>query len=66
MYTSSFLYHALRLSEKTLAVFRQIDHIMIFMVIAGSYTPLCLLPLRGPWDGAFLVRSGGLPWSAFS
>jgi hemolysin III len=49
MYTASFLYHGLRLSDKTLVVFKQIDHIMIFMVIAGSYTPLCLVPLRGPW-----------------
>ena len=50
MYTSSFLYHGLRISEKALLIFRKIDHIMIFMVIAGSYTPLFLLPLRGPWD----------------
>lgn len=49
MYTASFLYHGLRISEKALLIFRKIDHIMIFMVIAGSYTPLCLLPLRGPW-----------------
>ncbi len=49
MYTSSFLYHGLCISEKALLTFRKIDHIMIFMVIAGSYTPLCLLPLRGPW-----------------
>lgn len=49
MYTASFLYHGLQLSAKTLAIFRRIDHIMIFMVIAGSYTPLCLVPLRGPW-----------------
>jgi len=49
MYTSSFLYHGLRISEKALLIFRKIDHIMIFMVIAGSYTPLCLVPLRGPW-----------------
>jgi len=49
MYTSSFLYHALKISENALLVFRRIDHIMIFMVIAGSYTPLCLVPLRGPW-----------------
>ena len=49
MYMSSFFYHAVRVSEKALAVFRQVDHIMIFMVIAGSYTPLCLIPLRGPW-----------------
>jgi hemolysin III len=49
MYTASFLYHGLKLSSKTLAIFRRIDHIMIFLVIAGSYTPLCLVPLRGPW-----------------
>ncbi len=49
MYTASFLYHGLRLSERSLEIFRRIDHIMIFIVIAGSYTPLCLVPLRGPW-----------------
>ncbi len=49
MYTSSFLYHALKISEKALLVFRKIDHIMIFILIAGSYTPICLVPLRGPW-----------------
>jgi hemolysin III len=49
MYTASFLYHGLNLSAKTLALLRRIDHIMIFLVIAGSYTPLCLVPLRGPW-----------------
>ena len=49
MYTASFLYHGLKLPAKTLTVFRRIDHIMIFLLIAGSYTPLCLVPLRGPW-----------------
>ncbi|THB80875.1 MAG: hemolysin III family protein, partial [Desulfobacteraceae bacterium] len=38
MYTASALYHSLRISDKGLAVLRRIDHIMIFMVIAGSYT----------------------------
>lgn len=49
MYTSSFLYHALNVPAGVLQIFRKIDHIMIFMVIAGSYTPICLVPLRGPW-----------------
>ena len=60
MYTSSFLYHALRLSEKTLLLFRKIDHIMIFMVIAGSYTPLCLVPLRGPWGWSLFGTVWGI------
>ncbi len=58
MYTSSFLYHGLRISDQALLIFRKIDHIMIFIVIAGSYTPLCLVPLRGPWGWSLF----GLVW----
>lgn len=57
MYTSSSLYHALRLSDKGIAVMRKIDHITIFMLIAGTYTPFCLVPLRGPWGWSLLVIS---------
>lgn len=60
MYTASFLYHGLSLSAKTLAIFRRIDHIMIFMVIAGSYTPLCLVPLRGPWGWSLFGTIWGI------
>lgn len=60
MYTSSFLYHALRVSEKKLLMFRRIDHIMIFMVIAGSYTPLCLVPLRGAWGWSLFGTIWGI------
>ncbi len=49
MFASSSLYHGLKISEEALLIFRRIDHIMIFMLIAGSYTPICLIPLRGPW-----------------
>ncbi|MGD9823898.1 PAQR family membrane homeostasis protein TrhA [Desulfobacter sp.] len=54
MYASSCLYHALKISDRALMFFRRIDHIMIFMVIAGSYTPLCLVPLRGAWGWSLL------------
>lgn len=60
MYTASFLYHGLKLSQKTQAVFRRIDHIMIFLVIAGSYTPLCLVPLRGPWGWSLFGTIWGI------
>jgi len=49
MYTSSSLYHLLPLREDALRLFRKIDHIMIFLFIAGTYTPICLVGLRGPW-----------------
>lgn len=49
LYLFSTLYHWLNIGEKGIAVFRRFDHIMIYVVIAASYTPVCLGPLRGPW-----------------
>lgn len=49
LYTSSTLYHWLPLSERGVRIFRRIDHIMIFILIAGTYTPICLVSLRGGW-----------------
>lgn len=49
LYLFSTLYHWLNISEKALTVFRKFDHIMIYILIAASYTPICLGPMRGPW-----------------
>jgi len=49
VYVASTLYHALDLSSRATVVLRKIDHIMIFMLIAGTYTPFLLVPLRGVW-----------------
>ena len=49
LYTFSSLYHLLNLKEKATNVFRKFDHIMIYILIAATYTPVCLGPLRGPW-----------------
>ncbi len=49
LYLFSTLYHWLNISEKGINVFRKFDHIMIYVLIASSYTPICLGPLRGPW-----------------
>jgi len=49
LYTVSTLYHWLPLSEKNLVLFRKIDHIMIFVFIAASNTPICLISIRGVW-----------------
>lgn len=49
LYLFSTLYHWLNISEKGIIVFRKFDHIMIYILIAASYTPICLVPLRGPW-----------------
>ena len=47
MYCASAFYHSLRLSERGVAHMRRIDHLMIYILIAGTYTPVCLVLLRG-------------------
>jgi len=47
LYGASALYHSVNVSGKILKVFRKIDHMMIFVLIAGSYTPICMIVLGG-------------------
>ncbi len=58
LYTMSTLYHWLPLTGKRLELFRKIDHIMIFVFIAASYTPVCLITLSGKWGWSIL----GIVW----
>lgn len=60
LYTASGIYHAVKASPKVTLVLRKLDHVMIFVMIAGSYTPFCLLPLRGPWGWSLLGTIWGL------
>jgi len=46
LYLSAALYHALR--GKAKAVFRRLDRLAIYLLIAGTYTPFALITLRGP------------------
>src|SRR4051812_28549574 len=45
MYSVSTLYHGLPLSPRGIARARRLDHVMIYILIAGTYTPVCLLLL---------------------
>lgn len=47
LYGASAAYHSLSVSDNIIKVFRKIDHMMIFVLIAGSYTPVCLIVLGG-------------------
>jgi hemolysin III len=60
LYLFSTLYHWLNISEKGITVFRKFDHIMIYILIAASYTPICLVPLRGPWGWSLFGIIWGL------
>ena len=46
LYAASTIYHSLDLSERANRILRKIDHMMIFILIAGTYTPVCLIVLN--------------------
>jgi len=47
LYAASTTYHTFDLSPRVNTVLKKIDHMMIFVLIAGSYTPICLISLGG-------------------
>lgn len=46
LYTMSSIYHGLKTERKAKKVFQVLDHCSIFLLIAGSYTPFCLVTFR--------------------
>ena len=49
MFASSSTYHQVNVSESKEEIFRLLDHMMIYVVIAGTYTPICAIVLEGEW-----------------
>lgn len=62
LFTISALYHRINWSARVKAVFRRIDHANIFLLIAGTYTPIAIgtLPLQKAWTLLAVVWSGAL------
>ena len=59
LYGASALYHLLPVSPAAVARLRRLDHATIFILIAGTYTPICVLALEGGWGAGLL----GLVWT---
>lgn len=57
LYSISTLYHSVRGRAKV--ILRKLDHLSIYLLIAGSYTPFCLVTLKGPWGWTLF----GIVWS---
>ena len=57
LYAASTIYHTLDISPKINRMLRKVDHMMIFILIAGTYTPVCMLVLgdRTGWIMLALV-----------
>ncbi len=58
LYAASTIYHTLDISPKVNQILRKVDHMMIFILIAGTYTPVCMLVL-GDRTGWMML---GLVW----
>ena len=60
LYGASAAYHSVNLTGKYLRIFRKLDHMMIFVLIAGSYTPVCLIVLGGDAGYTLLALVWGI------
>jgi len=59
LYTASAIYHWLPVDPKYVKWLQTMDHAMIHVLIASTYTPVCLIPLRGVWGWSLF----GVIWS---
>jgi len=57
LYAASSVYHLLNISERINTLLRRIDHMMIYVLIAGTYTPICVLGLTGAWGVSMLITA---------
>ena len=59
LYTASTLYHSVHTTASKRIALRKYDHASIYFLIAGTYTPVCLTALRGPWGWSMF----GIIWA---
>jgi hemolysin III len=57
-YFSSTFYHGT--VGRTKEIFRKLDHVSIYLLIAGTYTPFAMVALKGDWGWRLLVAAWGL------
>jgi len=60
LYTMSAVYHSLNVSPVAIDILRQVEHAMIYLLIVGSYTPICLTILRDGWGWSLFGINWGL------
>ena len=60
LYGASTLYHSIYVTGRVLKIFKKLDHMMIFVLIAGSYTPVCMIVLGGESGYKLLAAVWGI------
>lgn len=66
LYAASASYHSFRPGERGLLWLRKLDHAGIFLLIAGTYTPVAYFGLSGPWQAAVLWIIWGVALSGIT
>lgn len=57
LYTASTVYHSAKVSVRKRLMLRKLDHAMIYLLIAGTYTPLCLVAIKGTVGTALFIAT---------
>ncbi|MBI9104950.1 MAG: hemolysin III family protein [Spirochaetales bacterium] len=60
LFSASSLYHYMKKEENEKSIWRTLDHVSIFFMIAGTYTPITAMVLDGPWRVSILAVQWGL------
>ena len=60
LYAASTIYHTLDISPTVNQILRKVDHMMIFILIAGTYTPVCVLVLGDKTGWSLLALVWGI------
>ncbi len=60
LFTASFLYHSKKRAENETSIWRKLDHAAIFILIAGTYTPMCYFYLDGWMKWGILIAQWSL------
>lgn len=57
LYAASTIYHTFDIDDPGAKVLKRLDHLMIFVLIAGTYTPFCVIAIPHPYGTALLVAA---------
>ena len=60
LFSASTFYHALKREENEVSIWRKMDRLAIFCMIAGTYTPICYIYLDGAWRWSMMAIQWGL------
>lgn len=60
VYTMSSLYHGIPANPRVQSLLERLDHVAIYLLIAGSYTPVCLMLLGGTWGWSLFGTVWGI------